>query len=54
MKLIAWCLIIIMATFIRSFSQTANSEINLVKINTILLEELFIKKLNTWRQEQKV
>jgi len=45
---------IITATFIRSFSQTADSEINLVKINTILLEELFMKKLNTWRQEQKV
>jgi uncharacterized protein YkwD/outer membrane protein OmpA-like peptidoglycan-associated protein len=35
-------------------AQTASSEINLAKINTNLLESLFMKKLNDLRVEQKV
>ena len=45
--------------FITSFdfsclAQTADSEINLTKINTSLLESLFIKKLNQLRTDKKV
>ncbi|MBA4242222.1 MAG: hypothetical protein C0448_15990 [Sphingobacteriaceae bacterium] len=40
--------------FISIQAQQANSEINLAKINTQLIEDLFIKKLNALRIEQKV
>ncbi len=35
-------------------AQQGNSEINLSKVNTQLIEELFLKKLNTLRAEKKV
>ena len=44
---------ILIATGYSFFAQTANSEINLTKINTNLLENLFIKKLNDLRLEKK-
>jgi len=52
-------IILVSIAFIASFdfvclAQTADSEINLTKINTGLLESLFIKKLNQLRTDKKV
>ena len=45
---------VIIATCYSCIAQTATSEINLAKINTNLLESLFMKKLNDLRAEKKV
>ena len=52
---INFIVILLLIVFCQNTSaQNASSEINLAKINTYLLESLFMKKLNDLRVEQKV